>query len=116
MAGSVFSGRFITAISLFSFFIYLLYRVMLIYYPQPDAGGVEGNIIYFVQRLLEGQPLYTDPELPPYAIAQYSPLYYYIVAGVSDLLGFSADDLLPLYMVSRSVSLFLDLLFIVIIF
>ena len=116
MAGSVFSGRFITAISLFSFLIYLLYRVMLIFYPQPDAGGVEGNIIYFVQRLLEGQSLYTDPELPPYAIAQYSPLYYYIVAGVSDLFGFSADDLLPLYMVSRSVSLFLNLLFIVIIF
>lgn len=89
---------------------------MLIFYPQPDAGGVEGNIIYFVQRLLDGQPPYTDPELPPYAIAQYSPLYYYIVAGISNLLDFSADDFLPLYMVSRSISLFLNLLFIAIVF
>jgi hypothetical protein len=112
----MFSGRSITVISFFLFLLYFSYRVILIFYQHPDAGGVEGNIIYFIQRLLDGQPVYTDPERAPYAIAQYSPLYYYLVAGVSELIGLTSDDILGVYAVSRSVSLFLNLVFVFIIF
>ncbi len=98
------------------FFLYLIYRVLLMFYPNPNAGGVEINIIYFIQRLIDGQSFYTDPELTPYAIAQYSPLYYYITAGVAKIFGINADDLLKIYFINRGVSLLLNLAYISVVF
>lgn len=112
----IFSDRSITVVSFFLFLVYFIYRIILIFYQHPDAGGVEGNIIYFIQRLLDGLPIYTNPERAPYAIAQYSPLYYYLVAGASKLIGLTSDDILSIYMVSRSISLFLNIIFIFIIY
>lgn len=112
----IFSDRSITVVSFFLFLVYFIYRIILIFYQHPDAGGVEGNIIYFIQRLLDGLTIYTNPERAPYAIAQYSPLYYYLVAGASKLIGLTSDDILSIYMVSRSISLFLNIIFIFIIY
>lgn len=106
--GFIFSGV--------AFLYYLSYRVALLFFPTQDAGGVEGNIIYFIQRLLNGEPLYSDPEWPPYAIAQYSPAYYYIVAGISKVSGLAPDDLLQLYAVNRATGLFFNLILLVIIY
>lgn len=99
-----------------TFLLYLVVRVVLIFYPQPNIGGVEINVIYFIQRLLDGQTFYTDPELSPYAIAQYSPLYYYITAGAAKLFGVAADDLYEVFVVNRSISLLLNLIYIFIVF
>lgn len=99
-----------------TFLLYLVVRVVLIFYPQPNIGGVEINVIYFIQRLLDGQTFYTDPELSPYAIAQYSPLYYYITAGAGKLFGIGADDLYEVFVVNRSISLILNLIYIFIVF
>jgi hypothetical protein len=94
------------------FVIYLLYRCIAVFITHPDAGGVEGNVVYFIQRLLDGQTLYSDPELPPYAIAQYSPFYYYLVYGIARVFGVRADDVYNVYATGRIVSLVLNLAFV----
>jgi hypothetical protein len=112
----IFSYRNTVILCALVFLIYLVYRVALIFYPTQDAGGVEGNILYFIQRLLDGQPFYTDPEQAPYAIAQYSPMYYFIVSTIAKLTGVGPEDLLALFSVNRAVSLILNLGYILIVF
>lgn len=103
------NGKNTTALAFIVFLLFVVYRVVLIFFPSPDIGGVEGNVVYFIQRILDGQSFYTDPEQAPYAIAQYSPLYYYLVAGVAKLCGISADDVFSVFVTGRIVSLVLNL-------
>ena len=53
----------------------------------PETGGASLDVLYGIVRMLSGRPLYTNPELPPYAVIGYMPLHYYVVAGVSQLFG-----------------------------
>lgn len=99
-----------------TFLIFLIWRIVLIFYPAPNIGGVENNVIYFIQRILDGSSLYTDPEQSPYAIAQYAPFYYFLVAGTGKLLGISPDDLLSVMILNRSVSFLLNLFFIYLVY
>ena len=101
----------LTGFTFIVFCIYLLYRLLLISNPYPDLGGVENNVVYFIQRLLSGELLYTDPEKVPYSITQYSPFYYYITKSIGNLLGIQADEVMRVFMLSRSVSLCLNLLY-----
>ena len=80
-------------------------RLKVIFLVNPDVGGIENNVIYSTLRILAGYPLYQNPEQAPYAITQYSPIYYYLTAGLSRLIGFTADDVYEVYAVSRSISL-----------
>ena len=41
-----------------------------------DIRGVEPNVVYSIETSLLGLPLYRDVMSPPYAVTQYSPLYY----------------------------------------
>ena len=110
------SGKRLTAFTFFVFCIYLLYRLLLITNPHPDIGGVENNVVYFIQRVLSGESLYTDPEKVPYSITQYSPLYYYITKAIGSLLGIRAEEVMRVFMLSRTVSLCLNLLYACIIY
>lgn len=105
----IFSGKTVLALCGTVFLFYFIYRILLLFYPHPDIGGVEGNVIYFIQRLLDGSPFYTDPAKAPYAIAQYSPLYYYIVAGAARLAGVQADEVYSVFLTGRIISLLLNL-------
>lgn len=105
----IFSGRTVFAICGIVFLACLVYRVLLLFFPHPDIGGVEGNVVYFIQRLLDGHSLYTDPAKTPYAIAQYTPLYYYLVAAVAKAAGLRADDVYTVFLANRVVSLLLNL-------
>lgn len=109
-------GNYLLIFSWIVFAVFLSYRLLIIVYPQPDAGGVEGNVIYFIQRILDGQALYSNPELPPYAIAQYTPLYYYLVAGTAYLFSIQPDDVLSIYITSRILGLILNLAFMIVAF
>lgn len=80
-------------------------RFKVIFLVNPDVGGIESNVIYSVLRLLAGYPLYQNPEQSPYAITQYSPIYYYLTAGLSQLVGFTPDDVYEVYAVGRCISL-----------
>lgn len=105
------TGRIVLLIPALVFLLFVLYRILLVYYPQPDVGGVEGNVIYFIQRVLDGQQLYTNPERDNFSIAQYTPLYYYAVAGLARLGGLAADNTEQVFMVSRLFSLLLNFVF-----
>ncbi|MBD2752095.1 hypothetical protein IC230_04265 [Spirosoma sp. BT704] len=83
----------------------LYVRSKVIFLVNPDIGGVESNVIYSVLRMLAGFPLYQNPEQAPYAITQYSPIYYYLTVGVSRLVGLTADDVYDVYAVGRCISL-----------
>lgn len=80
-------------------------RVKIIFLVNPDVGGIESNVIYSVLRMLAGYPLYQNPEQAPYAITQYSPIYYYLTAGLSRLVGLTANDVYDVYVVGRCISL-----------
>jgi hypothetical protein len=105
------SGKSLTGFTFLVFCIYLLYRILLISNPYPDIGGVENNVVYFIQRLLSGESLYTDPEKVPYSITQYSPFYYYFTKAIGSLLGIRAEEVMRVFMLSRTVSLCLNLLY-----
>ena len=83
----------------------LYVRVNVIFLANPDVGGIESNVIYSVLRLMAGYPLYQNPEQAPYAITQYSPIYYYMTAGLSKLVGLTADDVYGVYATGRLISL-----------
>jgi hypothetical protein len=68
------------------FLITLFIRAVLIGYYNNNLGGIEPNVIYGIQRLLLGQPLYQSTISDTYAIIQYTPLWYYVVAGVAKLI------------------------------
>lgn len=88
-----------------------LVRYRLIYFTSPDIGGIESNVIYAIQRYLAGYPLYANPEVAPYSITQYSPLYYRLVAAIAYWVGVMPDELLSVYRVSRVVSLVANVLY-----
>lgn len=86
-------------------------RAYLLFVYQSDLGGVESNVIYSILRVLGGYPLYQDPELPPYSITQYSPLYYYTIVNICRLFGLEPENLYAVYIVNRSFSLASNLFF-----
>jgi 4-amino-4-deoxy-L-arabinose transferase-like glycosyltransferase len=69
-------------------------------YPY-DLQWMEGGMVDHVRRVLAGEPLYVAPSVDfvPYI---YTPLYFYLAAGLSALLGVS---LLPLRLISLIASL-----------
>ena len=86
-------------------------RVYLISGYFPEIGGIESNVVYSLQRILAGYPLYADPEAPPYSITQYTPLYYGIAWVVGKVFQVVPSDVHAVYVLSRSLSLLFNLLF-----
>ena len=86
-------------------------RLFLIFNYFPEIGGIESNVIYSLQRILAGYPLYTDPEAPPYSITQYTPLYYGIAWTVGKIFQVDPSNVHAVYVLSRSLSLLFNLLF-----
>ncbi|MCA9906460.1 MAG: hypothetical protein KC547_21550 [Anaerolineae bacterium] len=72
----------------------------------PNIRGVEPNVAYTIQATLTGDSLYPDPTAPPFAITQYTPLYYIIVIELSRALGLVPGvDVVAIYQVGRGISL-----------
>lgn len=109
-------GKPLLLLSILLFAVFLVYRLLLIIQPVTDIGGVENSVIYFIQHLLAGDRLYMNPEAPPYSIAQYSPLYYHLVAALARVAHLHADDVLQIFMVSRCAGLVLNLCYAFIVF
>ena len=94
-----------------SFLAMLALRIHLITAYIPELGGIESNVIYSLQRILDGYPLYVDPATAPYSITQYTPLYYYLCWLVGKLFQVDAANVHQVYILCRTVSLVLNLLF-----
>jgi hypothetical protein len=69
-----------------------------------DIIGQDMNVVFTVQQILLGHPIYQDPAAPPYAITQYTPLYYYVAALPAKIANVSAGDVLAVSAISRGVS------------
>ena len=95
-----------------TFLIFLLYRILLIKTVQTDLGGIENAVVYFIQRSLAGISIYTDPELAPYSINQYGPLYYMLAHFAGSIAGTDPDDVLSVFMLNRTISLVLNILYV----
>jgi len=70
----------------------------------PEWGGFERNVIWGIQQIMQGKPLYSNPEAIPFAIVQYMPLYYYTVANLGNLFSVDPLDAHQVYTLARSVS------------
>lgn len=106
----LFPTAVIIAIGAFAFLLFG--RIQLINSWSHDMGGIEQNVVYGIQRIIDGQSLYTDPNQPPYAVMMYSPLYFHAVAIVGKITGANPDNPMAIYHINRSVALIFNLLFI----
>jgi hypothetical protein len=91
----------------------LLLRIILIGYYNYNFGGIETNVVYGIQRIMAGQPLYQDPSSGAYAVMQYTPVYYCFVAAIAKLSGISWHDVQSIFVVCRISALFFNLLTII---
>ena len=94
-----------------TFLAMLALRGYLVFAYIPEIGGIESNVIYSLQRILDGYPLYIDPAVAPYSITQYTPLYYYLCEATGKFFQVDPTNVHAVYILSRSVSLVLNLLF-----
>ena len=76
----------------------------------PELGGFERNVIWGVQQILAGNPLYTNPDLPPFSMIQYMPLYYYLMAFIGKAAGIQSVDAHAVYALCRGFNLFISML------
>jgi hypothetical protein len=84
-------------------------RIQLISSYRFDIAGAEFNVIHGVQKVMLGRTLYSDPEQAPFDIVQYTPVYYFICGGIGTALGIDAFDVRAVYLLSRVLSLLLNL-------
>ncbi len=55
---------------------------------RPDETRYGESLIYdHAARLLRSEPLYQPLDAPPFTVANYTPLYYYVVAGLRAVFG-----------------------------
>lgn len=102
-------GILAIAISVLFIAIILFFRAQLAVSYHPDISGSERSSVMPIQQVVNDLPLYADPELPPYYIVQYTPLYFYVV-GIPYKLLFDPSNIHRIYMASRVISLILVLL------
>jgi hypothetical protein len=99
---------FLLTIILFT--ISLIIKVGFITSTVPNIRGVEPSVLFSVQEIMAGDPLYPDPEEPPFPSTQYMPLYYILVANISKLFNIiPGEQYLGLYLVGRTLSVVFSL-------
>ncbi len=75
----------------------------------PSVMGVETNVIFSIQQLMLGRPLYTAPAEYPFQIVQYSPFYYCMCASLAKMLCLPPDSVQSLYCLSRTLSIGIEI-------
>ena len=84
----------------------LLFNIGLVRSHANSIRGVEPNVVYGIQRLLDGQTLYSDPDHAPFAVIQYTPLYYLAAAALDGALGLEPrTQVYEIYVAGRALSL-----------
>lgn len=58
----------------------------LVFSSSINIRGVEPNVIYSIENILAGNPLYAEVTQPPFAVTQYSPLYYLTIQKIAKIL------------------------------
>lgn len=105
--------------ALFSVLSCVILLIVKIYFSLsflPDISGSETSTIFPVQFLSDDKPIYTDPELPPFRLTQYTPLYFILTSFLFDLTGWAPEEVHKVFLVSRFSSIGLTLLTVLVIF
>ncbi len=89
--------------------VHLGLRIRLLTDHRVDLGAQEINVVYGIQKIMLGRPLYQDPELPPFDVMQYTPAYYVVCAAIGIAVGVDEHDTYALFLLSRILSLALNL-------
>ena len=71
---------------------------------HPDISGSERGTTFGIQIAADNQPLYRNPEVSPFWIVQYAPLYYYLVGKSYQLLNWDPTDIFRIQFLSRFIS------------
>src|SRR5690242_18166838 len=87
-----------------------IYRLLLIFSYNGELAGIDNNFVYDVSRSIAGSGPYTHPELPPYAITLYAPLYFNTCSLVGKLLHVDPDNTISVYQLCRAISLVADII------
>jgi hypothetical protein len=88
----------VVALSLLFAALFLWAAIKRMYYPF-EVEWIESGIIVSVLRIAHGQPLYAAPTLD-YVPYIYTPLYLYVAAAVTKLVGVAGHDYLAMRLVS----------------
>lgn len=103
-------------VSLICFVVLFALRLRLAFSETSDIGGVEQNMAFGLQLMLNGQKLYMPPGDLPFYINQYNPVYFflcYLTALVTDT---GPMDLYPMYVQGRLWTLFFNLMSVLAVF
>lgn len=85
-------------------------KLLLVLTFRFEIAGLEPYFTYLVLKLGSGH-LFTNPELYPFVVTQYSPLYFYIVSALSNLLEWlGVNEVRAVYLVGRGVNLCCNIL------
>lgn len=92
---------------LVTYFILLVFgsffflRLIIVLSYNTDLAGIEQNVVYSIQMLMDKGRLYTSPAKIPFSITQYTPLYYYLCSVTTKIAGYSPDDIQKIYIIGR---------------
>jgi len=114
--GSVAASRMLLLSKILFFGILVLWiglhlglkRILMFSYA-PDLGGFERNVIWGIQQIMLGKPLYSNPDGTPFAIVQYMPAYYYLIAIIGKILSIDPLDAHSVYSLARCFNALLSL-------
>ena len=89
---------------------FFILRLFIVTSKGTDIAGIEQNVIYSIQTLMDNGRLYTSPSAAPFAITQYTPIYYYICGFTAKIFGYEAYDVQRLYWIGRSWDILFNLI------
>ncbi len=85
-------------------------RGRMVFQYRSDLGGVEHNVVHGIQKVMQGDVLYDDPEAPPFDVIQYTPAHFLVCATIAKVFGFDAGDVRAIYLINRLVALLCNVL------
>jgi hypothetical protein len=88
-------------VGLASFVVLILIKIKVGLSYIPDISGSETSTILPLQLLINGDPVYSDPEKPPFRFTQYTPIYFCVVSFFFKLTDWSATDVHKVFLASR---------------
>jgi len=98
-------------LAVFGFAAMFILRIVLAHSPAADLAGMEQNVVYAIQRSLDGEKIYGEPDALPFAITQYAPLYYYVCGLSAKAAGLDPEkDVAAIYLTGRLWSLLFNVL------
>lgn len=102
--------NYLSVYILFLFALTLFVRIFLISFYKSNPAGVDQNVIYGIQRVINNEALYQDPSKAPFAIMQYTPMYYEFMGWLCKRLHIPVSNVQAIYVATRTVSLLCNLL------